>query len=66
MKNNIIELYPSYRAEAFDYAECNRRAKIRFRSSEIRAWILHLTEVAVTAAIGICTLFCMYLTITML
>ena len=66
MKNNIIKLYTDRLPEPFDYAEYNKRAEIRFRSSEIRAWILHITEVAVTAVIGLCTLFCMYLTITML
>ena len=66
MRNNVIELSQYRQREPFDYAEYNRRAKIRFRNSEFRAWLLYLTETAVTAAIGLCTLFCVYLVFTML
>ena len=64
--NNVIE-FSNYRCAApFDYDACNRRAALRFRNSEIRAWIMHLVETAVTASIGICSLFCVYLALTML
>ncbi len=66
MMNNVIELSHYRRQEPFDFAAYNRRAKIRFRSSELRAWIMHIVETAVTAAIGICTVFCVYLAFTML
>lgn len=66
MKHNVIELANYRHPEAFDYRAYNRRAEIRFRNSEVRAWILHVVETAVTAAIGICTLFCVYLAFTML
>ena len=66
MRNNVIELSAYRQPEAFDYAEYNRRAKSRYRNSEIRAWILQMTETAVTAAIGVCTVFCVYLAFTML
>lgn len=66
MKNNVIELNAYRRPEAFDYAGYNRRAVTRYRNSEIRAWTLHLVETAVTAAIGLCTVFCVILAFTML
>lgn len=66
MKNNIIELSQYRRPEVFDYAACNRRAALRYRNSEIRAWTMHLIETAVTASIGICSLCCVYLAFTML
>lgn len=66
MKNNVIELSNYRPYEGFDYAAYNERAKIRFRNSELRAWILHIVETAVTAAIGICTVCCVYLAFTML
>ena len=65
-QNNIIELKQFHQPEPFDFSVYNRRAEVRFRNSEIRAWITHIVDTAVTAAIGICTLFCMYLAITML
>lgn len=64
--NNIIELSNYRKPEPFDYTAYNRRAEARYRNSEIRAWILQLTETAVTAAIGICTVFCVILAFTML
>ncbi len=64
--NNVIELTHYRKPEPFNYEAYNRRAAIRFRNSEIRAWILHLTETLVTAAIGICTVFCVILAFTML
>lgn len=64
--NNVIELSQHRKPDAFDYHAYNRRAEIRLRNSEIRAWILHLTETLVTAAIGICTVFCVILAFTML
>lgn len=64
--NNVIELSNYRKPEPFDYAAYNRRAQARYRSSEIRAWVLHLTETLVTAAIGICTVFCVILAFTML
>lgn len=66
MKNNIIELKQYRYAEPFDYSAYNRRAAARYRNSEIRAWTLHLVETAVTAAIGLCTVFCVVLAFTML
>jgi len=66
MKNNIIELAQYRQHKGFDYEAYNRRAEIRFRSSEVRAWILYAVETAVTAAIGICTIFCVCLAFTML
>lgn len=66
MKNNVIELFPSSQPQPFDYAACNRRAEIRLRNSELRAWLLHIVETAVTAAIGVCTIFCVALAFTML
>lgn len=64
--NNVIQLSNYRQAEPFDYADCNRRAEARYRNSEIRAWIMHLVETAVTASIGFCSLFCVYLAFTML
>lgn len=64
--NRVIELSNYRKPEAFDYSSYNRRAEIRLRNSEIRAWILQLTETIVTAAIGICTVFCVILAFTML
>ena len=64
--NNVIELSRYRKSEPFDFEAYNRRAQIRFRNSEIRAWILQLTETLVTAAIGICTVFCVVLAFTML
>ena len=66
MKNNVIELNNYRQYEGFDYAAYNERAKIRLRNSELRAWILQIVETAVTAAIGICTVCCVYLAFTML
>ena len=66
MRNNIIELSQYRQPEIFDYAAANRRAALRYRNSELRAWTMHLVETAVTAAIGICSLFCVYLAFTML
>lgn len=65
-QNNVIELKRFRQPEPFDYEAYNRRAEARYRSSEIRAWISHIVDTAVTAAIGICTIFCMYLAFTML
>ena len=65
-QNNVIELAGFRKAEPFDYASYNRRAEERYRSSELRAWIMHITETAVTLAIGLCSLFCVYLAFTML
>lgn len=64
--NNIIDLSFYRQPESFDYASANRRAALRYRNSEIRAWIMHAVETAVTATIGICSLFCVYLAFTML
>ena len=64
--NNVIELSNYRKPEPFDYAAYNRRAEARFRNSEIRAWILHLIETLVTATIGICTVICVVLALTML
>ena len=64
--NNVIELAQFRKPEAFDYASYNRRAEARYRNSEIRAWTMHLVETFVTAAIGICSLCCVYLAFTML
>lgn len=66
MRNNIIELSTYRQAEPFDFEAYNRRAQARYRSSEIRAWILHGVETAVTAAIGVCTVCCVILAFTML
>ena len=66
MRNNIIEFSKYYQPETFDYAASNRRAALRYRNSEVRAWIMHAVETAVTASIGICSLFCVYLAFTML
>ncbi len=65
MRNNIIEFPQCRQPEPFDFAAYNQRAAIRFRRSEQRAWILHWVETAVTAAIGVCTVFCTYLAFTM-
>ncbi len=64
--NNVIELSHYRKPEPFDYKAYNRRAEVRFRNSEIRTWILQLTETLVTAAIGVCTVFCVILAFTML
>lgn len=64
--NNVIELSQYRRPETFDYASVNRRAASRYRNSEVRAWIMHTVETAVTGAIGICSLCCVYLAFTML
>lgn len=64
--NNVIDLSLYRQPEAFDFAAYNRRAVIRVRRSEARAQVLHLVETAVTAAIGVCSLCCVYLAFTML
>lgn len=64
--NNIIELSRYRQRETFDYGAVNRRAALRYRNSELRAWIMHMVETAVTAAIGVCSLCCVYLAFTML
>ena len=67
-QNNVIELknymeLPAYTApEPFDYAAYNRRAQQRNR----RQRILCCVENIVTAAIGFCTVFSVFLVITML
>ncbi len=67
MKNqNVIYLSQFRRSEAFDYAAYNRRAETRLRNSEIRAWIQQIVDTTVTAAIGVCTVFCVFLAFTML
>jgi len=66
MKNNVIELKRYQSTAGFDYDAYNQRAKARFRNSEIRAWILYTVETAVTAMIGLCTVFCVLLAFTML
>lgn len=63
---NVIELKEFRQPEPFDFAACNRRAEARYRSSEIRAWIAQIVDSAVTAVIGVCTVFCVYLALTML
>ena len=65
-QNNIIELKNYRTPETFDFAAYNKRAKAHYRNSEIRAWISQLVDTTVTAAIGICTVFCVYLSFTML
>ena len=64
--NNVIELSQYRQAEVFDFAAVNRRAAARYRNSELRAWAMHIVELAVTAAIGVCSLCCVYLAFTML
>lgn len=64
--NNVIELSHYRKPEPFDYLAYNRRAESRYKNSELRAWIMHLVEAAVTAAIGVCSLCCVYLAFTML
>lgn len=66
MKNNVIELRRYRRPEPFDFSGYNRRAELRFRRSELRAWILCLAEAVMTLGIGVCAVFCVYLAITML
>ena len=64
--NNIIELSLYRQPEPFDFAAYNYRASVRFRKSQAREQVLHLVETAVTAAIGVCSLCCVYLAFTML
>lgn len=64
--SNLIEWKKYRQPEPFDFEAYNRRAEARYRGSEIRAWITHVVDTAVTAIIGVCTVFCMYLVITML
>lgn len=64
--NNIIELSQYHQPETFDFGAVNRRAALRYRNSELRAWIMHMVETAVTATIGVCSLCCVYLAFTML
>ena len=64
--NNVIQLSQYRTREPFDYASCNQRAAARYRNSELRAWILSGVETAVTLAIGVCCLCCVYLAFTML
>lgn len=67
MKNqNVIDLSQYRQAENFDFSAYNRRAEIRLRNSERRAWISSIVENCVTAAIGVCSVFCTYLALTML
>lgn len=66
MKNNLIELSVYRDPEPFDYAGYNRRAAIRFRSSQIRFWLNTIVEALLTLSITGCTIFCCYLAWTML
>lgn len=66
MKNNLIELSAYRDVEAFDFAGYNRRAELRFRSSQIRYWLTTIMDLLVTASIAGCTVFCCYLAWTML
>ena len=67
-QNNIIELknymeLPEPRQpEPFDYAAYNRRAQARHRRQQVLCYV----ENIVTAAIGFCTVFSVFLVITML
>lgn len=64
--HNVIDLSQYRQPETFDFAAYNHRAEIRLRNSEIRAWVSNIVENFVTAAIGICSVFCVYLAFTML
>ena len=67
MKNqNVIQLSQYRQQESFDFSAYNRRAEIRLRNSERRARISSLIENCVTATIGLCSVFCLYLAFTML
>lgn len=66
MKQNVIELYQYRDVEPFDYAAYNRRAELRFRSSQIRFWLSTVADILATITITGCTLFCCYLAFTML
>ena len=67
MKNqNVIVLSQYRQPQSFDFVAYNRRAEIRLRNSERRAWISSMVENIVTATIGICSVFCVYLALTML
>ena len=64
--NNVIQLSQYRTYEPFDYEAYNQRAVARYKNSELRAWILSIVETAVTIAIGVCCLCCVYLALTML
>ena len=66
MNNNVIQFSNYPQPAAFDYAAYNRRAEIRLRNSELRAWLVHIIKSVVTLTIAICTIFCVYLAFTML
>lgn len=63
--NNCIELY-RYRDVKETQSAKDRYALIRFRSGMIRYWLFTIADTLATLAIGVCTLFCIYLAYTML
>lgn len=66
MTNNVIELYRYEDPKTFDFTAYNRRAKIRFRSSQIRFWVNLAVDTLATLAVAGCTVFCCWVALTML
>lgn len=66
MKHNVIALNAYRDVEPFDYSGWNRRAEARFRSAQLRRWIVLVVDVLTTFAITGCTVFCCWLALTML
>lgn len=67
MYHKVIEL-SLYRPESVCTTAATRktRASLRFRAAELRRNVLTAVELLVTAAIGVCVLFCVGLTVSML
>ena len=67
MYHKVIEL-SLYQPESVCTTAAARetRASPRFRAAELRRNVLAAVELLVTAAIGVCVLFCVGLTVSML
>lgn len=64
MKNNVIQINQFRSFEMYEYSDQIQLKKLRIERN--RAWAMHITELAVTVSIGLCSLFCVYLVFTML
>ncbi len=67
MYHKVIEL-SLYRPESVCTTAATRKtcASLHFRAAELRRNVLTAVELLVTAAIGVCVLFCVGLTVSML
>lgn len=65
MYQNVIDFQQYRRSLPKSVQTCQMRAQHRFRSAQRRRNAIAIAEVFTTAAIGVCVLFCMVLTISM-